>query len=126
MLFRAEHDEGIVTLSRNRPPVHALNTTVGAELREALDQIDHDSAARAVIITGSGDRAFAAGADIRELQDLAGPDAESMVQRWHHLFRRMETFRLPVIAAVNGVALGGGCELAMACEIGRASCRERG
>ncbi len=100
-----EQDEGIVTLSLNRPPVNALNTTVGAELREALDQIDHDSAARAVIITGSGDRAFAAGADIRELQDLAGPDAESMVQRWHHLFRRMETFRLPVIAAVNGVAM---------------------
>ena len=116
-----EQDEGIVTLSLNRPPVNALNTTVGAELREALDQIDHDSAARAVIITGSGDRAFAAGADIRELQDLAGPDAESMVQRWHHLFRWMETFRLPVIAAVNGVALGGGCELAMACDLRIAS-----
>ena len=69
-----EQDEGIVTLSLNRPPVNALNTTVGAELREALDQIDHDSAARAVIITGSGDRAFAAGADIRELQDLTGPE----------------------------------------------------
>ena len=114
-------DEGIVTLSLNRPPVNALNTLVGTELREAFDQIDHDSAARTVIITGSGDRAFAAGADIRELQNLTGPDAELMVQRWHHLFRRMETFRLPVIAAVNGVALGGGCELAMACDLRIAS-----
>lgn len=112
-----DQDKGIVTLSLNRPPVNALNTSTGAELGEALEQIDHDSAVRAIIITGSGDRAFAAGADIKELQSLSGADAESMVQKWHQLFRRMETFRLPIIAAVNGLALGGGCELAMACDL---------
>jgi len=118
-------DKGIVTISLNRPPVNVLNSAMGTELWEAFDKIDHDSTARAVVITGSGDRAFAAGADIRELQDLTGADAESMVQRWHQLFRRIEIFRLPVIAAVNGVALGGGCELAMACDIRIASERAR-
>jgi enoyl-CoA hydratase len=116
-----DQENGVVVLTLNRPPVNVLNTTVGQELRAAFEEIDRDAAARAVIMTGGGERAFAAGADIRELQTLAGAEAEGMVQRWHHLFRRMETFRLPIIAAVNGVALGGGCELAMACDLRIAS-----
>lgn len=113
--------EGIVTVTLNRPPVNALNSALGRELREAFEQIDQDTGARVVLLTGSGERAFAAGADIRELQALGVAEAELMAQRWHQLFRRMETFRLPIIALVNGVAFGGGCELAMACDLRIAS-----
>lgn len=109
--------DGVVTVTINRPPVNALNTAVREELREVIEQVDRAAADRVLIVTGSGDRAFAAGADIQELKALAGAQAEAMVQAWHHLFTRMEGLGKPIIAAVNGVALGGGCELAMACDI---------
>ena len=120
-----EQDGGVVTITIDHPPLNVLSAQVGRELGEALDRIDDDPAASVVILTGSGDRAFAAGADIRELQRLSGSDAEEMTHRWHRLFRRIEGFRLPVIAAVNGVALGGGCELAMACDLRYASEKAR-
>ena len=120
-----EQDGGVVTITIDHPPLNVLSAQVGRELGEALDQIDDDPDASVVILTGSGDRAFAAGADIRELQRLSGSDAEEMTHRWHRLFRRIEGFRLPVIAAVNGVALGGGCELAMACDLRYASEKAR-
>ncbi|MXZ74927.1 MAG: hypothetical protein F4207_15885 [Gemmatimonadetes bacterium] len=120
-----EQDGGVVTITIDHPPLNVLSAQVGRELGEALDQIDDDPTASVVILTGSGDRAFAAGADIRELQRLSGSDAEEMTHRWHRLFRRIEGFRLPVIAAVNGVALGGGCELAMACDLRYASEKAR-
>lgn len=116
-----EQDGGVVTITIDHPPLNVLSAQVGSELGKALDQIDGDPAASVAVLTGSGDRAFAAGADIRELQRLSGPGAEEMTHRWHRLFRRIEGFRLPVIAAVNGVALGGGCELAMACDLRYAS-----
>lgn len=120
-----EQDGGVVTITIDHPPLNVLSAQVGRELGEALDQIDDDRVASVVVLTGSGDRAFAAGADIRELQRLSGSEAEEMTHRWHRLFRRIEGFRLPVIAAVNGVALGGGCELAMACDIRYASEKAR-
>ena len=120
-----EQDGGVVTITIDHPPLNVLSAQVGRELGEALDQIDDDPTASVVILTGSGDRAFAAGADIRELQRLSGSDAEEMTHRWHRLFRRIEGFKLPVIAAVNGVALGGGCELAMACDLRYASEKAR-
>ena len=120
-----EQDGGVVTITIDHPPLNVLSAQVGNELGEALDRIDGDSSASVVVLTGSGDRAFAAGADIRELQRLSGSEAEEMTHRWHRLFRRIEGFRLPVIAAVNGVALGGGCELAMACDLRYASEKAR-
>lgn len=120
-----EQDGGVVTITIDHPPLNVLSAQVGHELGEALDQIDGDPDASVVVLTGNGDRAFAAGADIRELQRLSGSDAEEMTHRWHRLFRRIEGFRLPVIAAVNGVALGGGCELAMACDLRYASEKAR-
>ena len=120
-----EQDGGVVTITIDHPPLNVLSAQVGNELGEALDRIDGDSSASVVVLTGSGDRAFAAGADIRELQRLSGSEAEEMTHRWHRLFRRTEGFRLPVIAAVNGVALGGGCELAMACDLRYASEKAR-
>ncbi len=118
-------DGGVVTITIDHPPLNVLSAQVGRELGEALDGIEDDQAASVVVLTGNGDRAFAAGADIRELQRLSGSDAEEMTHRWHRLFRRIESFRLPVIAAVNGVALGGGCELAMACDLRYASEKAR-
>ncbi len=116
-----EHNDGVVTITLNRPPVNALNTMVGQELGKAFEQLEQDASSRVVILTGSGDRAFAAGADIKEIGALSGADAEDMVNDWHHVLTGIEGGRLPVIAAVNGVALGGGCELAMACDIRIAS-----
>ncbi len=118
-------DGGVATVTINHPPLNVLSAQVGNELGEVLDRIDSDSTASVVILTGSGEKAFAAGADIRELQRLSGSDAEEMTHRWHRLFRQIEGFRLPVIAAVNGVALGGGCELAMACDMRYASEKAR-
>lgn len=119
ILINQEHE--VVTIAINQPPLNVLSSQVGKELDVAFTDIDDDSSASVVVITGTGNRAFAAGADIKELQRLSGAEAETMAHRWHHLFRRIEGFRLPVIAAVNGVALGGGCELAMACDIRYAS-----
>ena len=115
-LLIAQND-GVVTIKLNRPPVNALNTTVGQELGTAFEQLEQDPSAQVVILTGSGDRAFAAGADIKEIGALTGAGAEDMVNDWHRVLTGMEGGRLPIIAAVNGVALGGGCELTMACDI---------
>lgn len=106
----------IAVLRLNRPEVHnAINAQLQAELRAALERLGQDDGVGAVILTGAGDTAFAAGADIDELQryDLqTGLAAE--VQR---LYDEVEAFGKPTIAAVGGYALGGGCELAMACDI---------
>jgi enoyl-CoA hydratase len=109
----------ITTLTLNRPAVlNALNAEVLARLSAAFAEIEADPAVRAVILTGAGERAFAAGADIGELNALDGPvAAAALARRGHALTLAMESLRVPVIAAVNGFALGGGCELAMACDI---------
>jgi len=116
-----EQGGGIATVTLNRPPVNALNMKVGEEFGTVMATLEKDLSVRAVIITGSGDRAFAAGADIKEIGELSGSAAESMASEWHRVFKAMSASRLPVIAAINGVALGGGCELAMACDIRLAS-----
>jgi len=123
--IRIDQDGGVATVIIVHPPLTVLSAQVRSELDAALDQIDAKSTTSVVILTGSGTRAFAAGADIRELQRLSGKDAERMTQRWHRLFRRIEGFGKPVIAAVNGIALGGGCELAMACDLRYASATAR-
>jgi enoyl-CoA hydratase/carnithine racemase len=108
--------EGIAVVTVDRPVVrNALSDRVVAELDEALTALRDDDAVRVVVFTGAGERAFIAGADIGELKDYTPRTAlESDLQR---LFDRIEDFPKPTIAAVNGVALGGGCELAMACDI---------
>ena len=111
----------VATITINRPDkLNALNDRVIAELGEAIDNVVRDSAVGGVILTGAG-RAFVAGADISELEKHGAVSAKHLAQTGQEVFRRFETSPKPVIAAVNGFALGGGCELAMACHIRIAS-----
>src|SRR5256714_8341704 len=109
------------TLTVNRPDkLNALNDATIAELGQAIDQIRLDEAIGGVILTGAG-RAFVAGADISELSSQSPVLAKARSRAGQDVFRRFETCPKPVIAAVNGFALGGGCELAMSCHIRIAS-----
>ena len=118
MSFVTSTQEGpILTLTLNRPEaLNALNAQVLDDLDAALDAVDLDTV-RCLILTGVGDRAFAAGADIAAMANMTPEEAAAFSRRGNEVFRRIETFPLPTVAAVNGYALGGGCELAMACDI---------
>ncbi len=120
VIFEKKGQRAYVTL--NRPSVlNALNSITLDQLRDAFMKIVDDSEIRAVILTGSGEKAFAAGADIQELIELVPVKAKELGYKWHDLFSLIENMGKPVIAAVNGLAVGGGCELAMACDIRVAS-----
>ena len=109
---------GIMILTLSRPQaLNALNMETLSELREVMEEIARSNEIRAVIITGEGDKAFVAGADIKELASLSPKEAVTLSRKGQDLFSSIENFPKPVIAAVNGFALGGGCELAMACHI---------
>jgi enoyl-CoA hydratase len=111
----------IATVTVNRPDkLNALNDRVIAELGQAIDAARDDQAVGGVILTGAG-RAFVAGADISELEKHGAVSAKALAQRGQNVFRRFEMSPKPTIAAVNGFALGGGCELAMSCHIRIAS-----
>ena len=113
---------GIALLTVNRPEkLNALSAAVIAELDEAFTAIAADPAIRAVILTGAGEKAFVAGADIRELAEISAYEARTTALRGQAVFRKIETCGKPVVAAVNGFALGGGMELAMACTVRFAS-----
>ena len=106
---------GIITI--NRPEaLNALNSAVLDDLSAVLDSVDQE-AVRALVITGAGDKSFVAGADIGEMSTLTKAEGEAFGKKGNDVFRRIETFPLPVIAAINGYALGGGCELSMSCDI---------
>jgi enoyl-CoA hydratase len=114
-----ERDGPIATITLNRPAVlNALNTELLSRLQETLHTLRDDATLRAVILTGTGERAFAAGADIAELAALDGAvSGERMARAGQRVTQLLEELPVPAIAAVNGFALGGGCELAMACDI---------
>ena len=110
-----ELTDGIARITVNRPDkLNALNAIVIAELGDAVTRIETDSAVRGVILTGAGPKAFVAGADIGELTDQGATGGRARALAGQQVFRRLERCGKPVIAAVNGFALGGGCELAMA------------
>lgn len=113
-----EKENGIGTLTINRPKsLNALNTQVLEDLHEALIEIDQDKEIDVLIITGAGDRAFIAGADITEMKDKDALEGRSFSNFGNKVFSMLENLSQPTIAAVNGFALGGGAELAMACDI---------
>ncbi len=102
----------------NRPnALNALNSAVLDDLNETLDAVAADEEIRVLVLTGAGEKAFVAGADIAEMSTLTKAEAEAFGKKGNDVFRKLETLPIPVIAAVNGYALGGGCELCMACDI---------
>ncbi len=115
-LLIERHADGYAVVTLNRPEaLNALNSALFADLAAFLDAVEHDDTVRCLILTGSGDKAFAAGADIKEMADqtYAQMYAGNFFAHGHD---RITRFRKPIIAAVNGFALGGGCELAMLCD----------
>jgi enoyl-CoA hydratase len=113
-----ELTEGIARITVNRPDkLNALNAIVIAELGDAVTRIETDAAVRGVIVTGAGSKAFVAGADISELTEQGVEGGRARAIAGQQVFRRLERCGKPVVAAVNGFALGGGCELAMACHL---------
>ena len=97
--------------------LNALNSQVLADLAELLDTVEADEEIRVLVITGAGEKAFVAGADIGEMSTLTKDEGEAFGKKGNDVFRRLETLPIPTIAAVNGFALGGGCELSMSCDI---------
>lgn len=111
-----ERDGGIATITVNRPRVlNALDTHTIDDIRRAALELKGDDAVRVVIITGAGEKAFVAGADIEQLAQLGPDQAKAYAMAGQHVFELLENLGKPVIAALNGFALGGGCELALAC-----------
>jgi enoyl-CoA hydratase len=113
-----ERDGAVAILTFNRPAVlNALNAATLRDLGAALDALSSDDEVRAVILTGAGEKSFVAGADINELAVLTPVEGKEHARHGQRLFDRIEHLGKPVIAAINGFALGGGCELALACTI---------
>jgi enoyl-CoA hydratase len=116
--LRLEKRPPLAIVTLDRPKVlNALNAATFAELDAVLDDLAADTAIRVVLVTGAGDRAFAAGADIRELAPLTADEGRKFSLSGQAVFRKIETLGKPVIACIHGFALGGGCELAMACSL---------
>lgn len=114
-------EEGIATITLNRPPVNPLNAQIYRELGQVAAELDADPAVHVVVITGAGEKAFAAGADLNEMKDLTSVGAYHFCKVAGNALRLIENMSKPTIAAVNGLALGGGCELALACDFRLAS-----
>ena len=108
-------EESFAVITLNRPPANAISADLMKELNAALSDVEADPAVRSVIITGAGDRIFCAGADLGSA--FSGPDVASFIRFGNSVVRRIERFPKPVVAAINGHALGGGCEIAMGCHI---------
>ncbi len=106
---------GIITINREKA-LNALNSQVLDELGQAFDGVDLD-VVRCLILTGAGEKSFVAGADIGEMSTLSKAEGEAFGKKGNDLFLKIESFPIPVIAAVNGFALGGGCEISMSCDI---------
>lgn len=110
-------EDGVAVVTINHPPVNALNRQVMQELDQCLDEIAADANAKALVVTGAGEKAFVAGADISEFPSLTAELGEKMSAAGQAVLDKLEALGIPTIAAINGFALGGGCELSLACDI---------
>jgi len=108
-------EESFAVITLNRPPANAISEQLMRDLNAALSELEHDDAVRSIIITGAGGKIFCAGADLGSA--FSGPDVGSFIRFGNSVVRRIERFPKPVIAAINGHALGGGCEISMGCHI---------
>lgn len=116
-LVELEIRERLAILTINNPPVNPLTKEVLAALENTIDELSTNQDVWALIITGAGDKAFVAGADIRQFPHLGQSDGQQMAEWGQKIFDKIAALKMPVIAAINGFALGGGCELALACDI---------
>ena len=115
-------DDGITTVTINRPKaLNALDSQTLDEMKDCFTRLKADAATRAVIITGAGSKAFVAGADLAEMSKLSAAEGMAFSTLGHEVFDMIESLPVPVVAAVNGFALGGGCELALSCDFRYAS-----
>jgi len=125
-VLQISRDGAVVTLTLNRPDkLNALNAELVGALKEAFDRLAKDPAVGVAILTGAGEKAFAAGADIAAMQKMSVAEAQAFADMGHAVGHAIETAHFPVIGAVNGFALGGGCELALACDFLYASDRAK-
>ncbi|HEX2440214.1 MAG TPA: enoyl-CoA hydratase-related protein [Methylomirabilota bacterium] len=108
-------EDGFAVITLNRPPANAISEELIRELNAALNELRDDATVRALIITGAGDRIFCGGADLGSA--FSGGDVEAFIRFGNSVMRKMERFPKPIIAAINGHAMGGGCEIAMACHL---------
>jgi len=115
ILYEQKGSIATITINREKA-LNALNSQVLDELNATLDSVDLETV-RCLILTGAGEKSFVAGADIGEMSTLTKAEGEAFGKKGNDVFRKLETFPIPVIAAVNGFALGGGCEIAMSCDI---------
>ena len=120
--IKVDLKDGVAVLTIDNPPVNSLGSAVMAELDEVMTEINGDDALKAVVLTGGGTMAFVAGADIKEIAEIQnGAQAKQLVSGGQGVFDRIEAMKKPVIVAINGFCLGGGCELVMSCHIRIAS-----
>ena len=124
-LVKVKIENNIAVVTLDSPPVNALSPALLKELKAEFEALDGNAEARAVVITGAGNHAFCAGADVKELAGASPDDAKEIVKLGQDTFATIEDCSKPVIAAINNLALGGGCELAMSCDIRISSDRAR-
>jgi enoyl-CoA hydratase len=120
-VVKVSYEGHVALVLIDNPPVNSLTTEVIDGLDSAFAELDKKTDVRAVILTGGGEKAFVAGADIKDFPNWTSETAYDVLGRIHRIFSRIENYRAPVIAAINGYALGGGLELALACDIRLAS-----
>ncbi len=123
-MIEVSTEAGVSTVTIDRQDaLNALNVETLTELRDRLRELEGDAGVRAIVLTGAGEKAFVAGADIKYMSGLGPNEAKAWGALGHETARLLETMPKPAIAAINGFALGGGCELALACELRYASGR---